>query len=181
MALCWSEETVDILRRHHWFPGIMTSEKQTITWNYPDQDGGFDWLQQVALTAQPIRSNNKIREVTRHQWGIFPLDRQIPLRRETSGGAAMYGLCCWAIYLRVSWIHRGWHHSSNTFWRLQKEKKIGIPKIIEKINRLANFEDTLCNWNIWVWWQNPLVLPPYFSHCQALRWVPSKLAIYYRH
>lgn len=27
----------------------------------------------------------------------------------------------------------------------KKKKKIGIPKIIEKINRLANFEDTLCN------------------------------------
>ena len=24
--------------------------------------------------------------------------------------------------LRVSWIRRGWHHSSKTFWSLQKEK-----------------------------------------------------------
>lgn len=160
----------------------MTSEEQSKKFHTDDvklpRSRWRFWLVVAScLHGTTNQSNIKIREVTRHQYGIFPLDGQIPLRRETSGWRRNVGAVLLGYILRVSWIRRGWHHFSNTFWRLQKEKKIGIPKIIQKINRFANFEDTLGNLNIWVWWQNP----PYFSHCHALRWVPVKLTIYYRH
>ena len=122
------------------------------------------------------QSNIKIREVTRHQYGIFAPDPQIPFPRETSGGVAILRLCCWAIFCAFHEYVEGGIIPAKHF-EVYKKKKIGIPKIIENINRFANFEDTLCNLNNWVWWQNP----PYFSHCHALRWVPGKRTIHYRH
>ena len=61
-----------------------------MTCHYPDLGGAFDWLKQISLTTQPIRSTNQIWVVTHHQYGISALVTQTSFHGETSGGVAKF-------------------------------------------------------------------------------------------
>ena len=59
-----------------------------MTCYYPDLSSASDWLKQISLAAQPIRSTTLTSAVTRHQYGISALVSQTSFREETSGGIA---------------------------------------------------------------------------------------------
>ena len=59
-----------------------------MTCHYPDLGGAFDWLKQISLTPQPIRSTTQIWVVTHHQYGISALVSQTSFHGETSGSVA---------------------------------------------------------------------------------------------
>ena len=71
----------------------MTSEKRAqnsilMTPHYPDLGSAPDWLNEISHAARPIRSTNRIWEVTRHHYGIFALVSQTSFGGETSGRVA---------------------------------------------------------------------------------------------
>ena len=66
---------------------------------------------------------------------------------KTVGSVAICGLCCWVIFCVFHEYVEGGIIPKIHF-EVYKKKKIGIPKLSEKINHFANFEDTLRNFNI---------------------------------
>ena len=54
-----------------------------MTRHYPDPGSAYDWLKQIFLLAQPIRSTTQIWVVTRHQYEISALVSQTSFRGET--------------------------------------------------------------------------------------------------
>ena len=95
------EKTINISRRHHWFPREMTSEKRaqklhTMKRHCPDLVSTYNWPKQIFHAARPIRSTNQIWVVTRHQYGISALVCT-SFRRETSGSVAKCGLFSQAV------------------------------------------------------------------------------------
>ena len=78
-------------RRYHWFPHEMTSEQRlqkfhTIDVRYPDLGNAADWLKQISLVTQPIRSTTQIWVGTRNQYGISANGAQSSFGGKTSGG-----------------------------------------------------------------------------------------------
>ena len=70
------EKSADILRRHHWFPRQMTSEKRAQKFHTDDASlqnlgSAFDRSFHVGNLLQPIRSTIQIWVVMCHQYGIF--------------------------------------------------------------------------------------------------------------
>ena len=60
--------------------------------HYPDLGRASDWMKQISLAAQLIRSTTLIWVVTHHQCEIFALVHQLSFRRETSGDTANFQL-----------------------------------------------------------------------------------------
>ena len=54
-----------------------------MTRHYPDPGSAYDWLKQIFLSAQPIRSTTQIWVVTRHQNEISALVSQTSFPGET--------------------------------------------------------------------------------------------------
>ena len=54
-----------------------------MTLHYPDPGSAYDWLKQIFLLAQPIRSTTQIWVVTRHQYEISALVSQTSFPGET--------------------------------------------------------------------------------------------------
>ena len=54
-----------------------------MTRHYPDPGSAYDWLKQIFLLAQPIRSTTQIWVVTRHQYEISELVSQTSFPGET--------------------------------------------------------------------------------------------------
>ena len=54
-----------------------------MTRHYPDRGSAYDWLKQIFLLAQPIRSTTQIWVVTRHQYEISALVSQTSFPGET--------------------------------------------------------------------------------------------------
>ena len=59
-----------------------------MTRHYPDLSSASDWLKQISLVAQTIRSTTLIWVVTRHQYGISALVPPKLFRGESSFGVA---------------------------------------------------------------------------------------------
>ena len=57
-----------------------------MTCHYSDLGSAFDWLKQISLAAQPIRSTFLMCTVTRHQCGISAIVPQTSFRGKTSEG-----------------------------------------------------------------------------------------------
>ena len=117
-----------------WFPREMTSRNDCrnsilMTCHYPDLGRASDWSFRVENSLQPIRSNNQVRVVTRHQNGISALDSPTSFRGETSGCVAKCRLFSQAILDSVNCritcnTHRIFDLHSNT--ELQSREDCGI-------------------------------------------------------
>ena len=59
-----------------------------MTHHYTDLGSDFDWLKQISLAAQPIRSTTRTWVVPCHQYRISAVVSQTLFNRETSGGIA---------------------------------------------------------------------------------------------
>ena len=72
-------------RCHHWFPHDVreTSEENSIliTCHCPVLDSASDWLKQISLAAEPIRSTTQIWVLTRHQYRMSALVPQTIISR----------------------------------------------------------------------------------------------------
>ena len=60
--------------------------------HYPDLDSTSDWLKQISLKAQPIKSTTQIWVVTFYQHGISALILQISFCGQAIGGIAKCAL-----------------------------------------------------------------------------------------
>ena len=61
--------------------------------HYLGLNSASDWLKQITLAAQPIRSTDQNWMVTRHQYGISAVILQMLFCEETSGSIAQ----CWSL------------------------------------------------------------------------------------
>ena len=52
-----------------------------MTCHFPAPGSASDWLKQISLVAQPIKSSSQVGVVTRHQYGI-----SAPFPQTSSGG-----------------------------------------------------------------------------------------------
>ena len=86
----WPEKTADILWSYHWFPSEMTSNCREC--HYPDLDSTSDWLKQISLVAQPIKTTTQIWVVTHYQHVISALILQKSFCEQAIGGIAKYAL-----------------------------------------------------------------------------------------
>ena len=59
-----------------------------MTYHFPALGSASDWLKQISLAAQPIRSTTQLWVVTRHQYGVYALVPQSSFFVQTSGGVA---------------------------------------------------------------------------------------------
>ena len=73
--MIYPDKTADVSPRHHWFPREMTSEQASansilMTCRYPDVSSDFDWLKQISLAAQQLRTTIHIWVATRHHYRV---------------------------------------------------------------------------------------------------------------
>ena len=59
-----------------------------MTCHFPALGSATDWLKQISIAAQPIRSTTQLWVVTRHEYGIYALVPQSSFFVQTSGGVA---------------------------------------------------------------------------------------------
>ena len=57
-----------------------------MTCHFPALGSATDWLKQISIAAQPIRSTTQLWVVTRHEYGIYALVPQSSFFVQTSGG-----------------------------------------------------------------------------------------------
>ena len=62
-----------------------------MTCHFPALGSATDWLKQISIAAQPIRSTTQLWVVTRHEYGIYALVPQSSFLVQTSGGVANVG------------------------------------------------------------------------------------------
>ena len=84
-----------------WLLGNERRNSVPLTCHYPDLISVSDWLKQISISAQPIRSTTQIWIVTRHQYGISALVPQTLFRGETSACVAKCQLFSQASFLTV--------------------------------------------------------------------------------
>ena len=75
-----------------WRPSNEHRNSILMTCYYPDLGGASDWLKQISIAAQPIRSTTLISVVIRNQYEICAFVSQTSFRGETSGEVAQCGL-----------------------------------------------------------------------------------------
>ena len=56
-----------------------------MTCHFPALGSASDWLKQISLAAQPIKSSSQVGVVTRHQYGISAPVPQTSFGGQTSG------------------------------------------------------------------------------------------------
>ena len=59
-----------------------------MTCHFPALGSATDWLKQISIAAQPIRSATQLWVVTRREYGIYALVPQSSFFVQTSGGVA---------------------------------------------------------------------------------------------
>ena len=59
-----------------------------MTCHFPALGSATDWLKQISIAAQPIRSTTQLWVATRHEYGIYALVPQSSFFVQTSGGVA---------------------------------------------------------------------------------------------
>ena len=92
-------KTADFSRHHPGFPRTRNDvEKRLQKFHTDDLSGSAsDWSCRVENLLQPIRSNNQVRVVSFHQYGISAVVSQTSFRGETSGCVAKCQLFSQAI------------------------------------------------------------------------------------
>ena len=87
------------------FCSLRTERKNSTLWRVTTQIWVVDWLKQLSLARQPIRTTTKNWRVTRHRYGISTLVPRTLFRGETSGDVAKCRLFsqagCSAVYHRM--------------------------------------------------------------------------------
>ena len=81
-----------------------------MTRHYTDLGTASDWLKQLSLAAQPVRSTTQTWVVPRHQYRISVVVSQMLFSSETSGGIAI----CWLFSEATNPSAR---HSANRVWQ----------------------------------------------------------------
>ena len=134
----WPEKTADISWSYHWFPWEMTSNCRQC--HYPDLDSTSDWLKQISLVAQPIKTTTQIWVVTHYQHVISALILQKSFCEQAIGGIAKYALFIFLFFRLTKPMNNIVWFLFNFAWATiledkHHQRKVQLPRKVHQLPR----------------------------------------------